>query len=447
MRTFALKRKPAEAAKSTQPARRGPALSGQSHGIRPIPHLQRTMGRAAPPLLQTRPGSSDTGLAASTPIGHDRSGNSAHSMDGLRIGSPSDSLEREADRVADRVMKTGHRDAVDVPTRRAADAATVRRTAVSPFSMADGRIVDDEGEQLQAKADGAVAAHAGPAASAKVEAAVSRPCTGLPATARAFMESRFGHDFGHVRIHADEPAAEAARSVNARAFTIGASIVFARGQYLPDSPAGRWLLAHELTHVLQQGKAAAAVNSPAGSRPTIGDDAEPATLRRVQWSTAQDTGRNSYPWGSGPKGDVYEVETDAGTKIPAWKPHDGRTYWCHGYTFGGAAASGGPFSVWGSSVPTVLKDDGWQRAFSCVAQAKDILVFAANNVAHSGIVHSTFEPGGIVDESTSMLDSKWGQLALNRSSWATNAKQYGRYQVFSKSPAFGPCAGKGANEG
>lgn len=415
MRTFAPRPKPAEAAKSRRSARRGRALSVESRGLRPIPHLEGTSS-------------------------------SARSTDALRIGSASDALERDANRVADEVMKAGHGDAVAVPTPPAADAGTVRRTPVSPFSMADGRIVD-EGEQLQAKADRGSAAHAGPAAAAKVGAALSRASGRLPDATRAIMESRFGHDFGHVRIHADEPAAAAARSVNAHAFTMGSSIVFGRGQYVPQSPAGRWLLAHELAHVVQQG--AAAVDAPArasGSRPTVGDDAGPATLRRVQWSTAQDTGEDSYPWGSGPKGDVYEVETDAGTKIPAWKPHDGRTYWCHGYTFGGPAASGGPFSIWGSSVPTVLRDDGWQRAFSCVAQPKDILVFAANNVAHSGIVHSAFEPGGIVDEGTSMLDSKWGQLALNRSSWARNAKQYGRYQVFSKNPAYGPCAGKGANE-
>lgn len=190
----------------------------------------------------------------------------------------------------------------------------------------------------------------------------------------------------------------------------------------------------------------AAADSPAQasrSRPTIGNDHGPPTQRRVKWSTAQDTSRDSYPWkDSGPKGDVYEVETDAGTKIPAWKPHDGATYWCHGYTFGGVAASGGPFSIPGNSVPTVLRDCGWKRAYSCVAQPKDILIF----IAHSGIVHSAFAPGGIVDESTSMLESKWGQRPFNRRSWAINARQYGRYKVFSKNPAFGPCAGKGANE-
>jgi outer membrane protein OmpA-like peptidoglycan-associated protein len=74
----------------------------------------------------------------------------------------------------------------------------------------------------------------------------------LPEEVRAFMEPRFGHDFSRVRIHADAQAAEEARALNARAYTIGEEIVFGQGEYAPQSEAGRWLLAHELTHVVQQ---------------------------------------------------------------------------------------------------------------------------------------------------------------------------------------------------
>jgi hypothetical protein len=66
------------------------------------------------------------------------------------------------------------------------------------------------------------------------------------------MESRFGHDFGHVRVHTDTKAAESARSVTAQAFTGGHNIVFGEGQYSPFTGAGRKLLAHELAHVVQQ---------------------------------------------------------------------------------------------------------------------------------------------------------------------------------------------------
>lgn len=77
---------------------------------------------------------------------------------------------------------------------------------------------------------------------------------GLPldCETRAFMEPRFGHDFSHVRVHTDARAAESARAVNALAYTVERDLVFAAGQYAPHSISGRKLVAHELTHVVQQ---------------------------------------------------------------------------------------------------------------------------------------------------------------------------------------------------
>lgn len=69
---------------------------------------------------------------------------------------------------------------------------------------------------------------------------------------RADMEGRFGHDFGDVRIHNDAAANHSAKSVNAQAFTVGSDIVFQRDKYDPGSAAGKHMLAHELTHVVQQ---------------------------------------------------------------------------------------------------------------------------------------------------------------------------------------------------
>jgi hypothetical protein len=74
----------------------------------------------------------------------------------------------------------------------------------------------------------------------------------LDRDARALMEPRFGHDFSRVRIHNDARAASAARAANAHAFTVGQDIVFDRGQFDTGSKAGQQLLAHELTHTLQQ---------------------------------------------------------------------------------------------------------------------------------------------------------------------------------------------------
>jgi Domain of unknown function (DUF4157)/Predicted lipoprotein of unknown function (DUF2380) len=74
----------------------------------------------------------------------------------------------------------------------------------------------------------------------------------MPEETSAFFGMRFGHDFSRVRIHSDGQAAESANSVQARAFTLGNHVVFAAGQYNPHSYQGRSLLAHELTHVIQQ---------------------------------------------------------------------------------------------------------------------------------------------------------------------------------------------------
>ncbi|MCK9621371.1 MAG: DUF4157 domain-containing protein [Methylobacter sp.] len=81
----------------------------------------------------------------------------------------------------------------------------------------------------------------------------------LDAGTRAFMESRFGFDFSQVRVHTDSSSAEAAGSVNARAYTLGSDVVFASGQYSPATDSGRRLLAHELTHVVQQDSGTARV--------------------------------------------------------------------------------------------------------------------------------------------------------------------------------------------
>src|SRR6185369_2249057 len=85
-----------------------------------------------------------------------------------------------------------------------------------------------------------------------VHQALRRPGNPLDASTRSRMESRFGHNFGSVRVHHDSLADQSARSVHADAYTVGPNVVFASGKYSPATPAGQRLLAHELTHVLQQ---------------------------------------------------------------------------------------------------------------------------------------------------------------------------------------------------
>lgn len=90
-----------------------------------------------------------------------------------------------------------------------------------------------------------------PPIAADVLRACGRP---LDAGTRAFMEPRLGHDFGAVRVHDDPAAARSAEAVHAAAYTVGRHVVFAAGRYAPGGSQGRALLAHELTHVVQQSR-------------------------------------------------------------------------------------------------------------------------------------------------------------------------------------------------
>jgi hypothetical protein len=92
-------------------------------------------------------------------------------------------------------------------------------------------------------------------AGSAVSHVLATPGQSLDRATNKFFSARFGHDFANVRIHADAEAAESARAVNALAYTVGRDVVFAAGQYAPNTGAGQQLLAHELTHVVQQGGA------------------------------------------------------------------------------------------------------------------------------------------------------------------------------------------------
>jgi len=106
-------------------------------------------------------------------------------------------------------------------------------------------------EAVQKKGNGA-----GPsvvAAPSLVSSVIGDAGMPLDSGVRSGMESRFGQDFGNVRVHTDPRAAESARAIDAKAYTVGNHIVFGSGAYDPSSPHGQHLLAHELTHTVQQG--------------------------------------------------------------------------------------------------------------------------------------------------------------------------------------------------
>lgn len=106
---------------------------------------------------------------------------------------------------------------------------------------------------LQRKPAGAEAAVA---STESVNEILRGPGDPLDAATREYMESRFGHDFSRVRVHADRSAGESARAVDALAYTVGRDVVFAPGQYAPATTTGRRLIAHELAHVVQQSSGA-----------------------------------------------------------------------------------------------------------------------------------------------------------------------------------------------
>jgi hypothetical protein len=139
----------------------------------------------------------------------------------LTVGASNDPLEQEADRVADQVM--------------AAPAHSV-------VSGAPLRIQRYTG-QVTGQADTA------PASVDHVIASSGRP---LEPALRQDMEQRFGHDFSRVRVHSGGAAEQSAREVNATAYTVGHNIVFGARRFVPGTHEGRRLIAHELTHVVQQ---------------------------------------------------------------------------------------------------------------------------------------------------------------------------------------------------
>lgn len=192
----------------------------------------------------------------------------------LEVGAVDDPLEHEADHVADQVMRAPARVApIDGKTSEASaqspavySSASSRAAVVQRQCSCGGscdecksRQRDDEHGKVQRKAAapqisslGLSTTSSGITASPIVNEVLRSPGQPLDAATRAFMEPRFGHDFSRVRIHTDAAAEQSARDVNARAYTAGNHVVFAAGRFAPQTHEGRRLVAHELSHVVQQ---------------------------------------------------------------------------------------------------------------------------------------------------------------------------------------------------
>jgi uncharacterized protein DUF4157 len=145
-----------------------------------------------------------------------------------------------------------------------------------------------------------------------VHEVLQTPGSPLETGTRKFMESRFNHDFSNVRIHRDVRAAESANAVSAHAYTVGHNVVFASGQYAPGTERGKRLLAHELTHVIQQGGVAPSADLRLGSPNGLSErDAESSAAR-----VANGEGARVRPISGGSP----RIDRDLATPHPKVKP-------------------------------------------------------------------------------------------------------------------------------
>jgi hypothetical protein len=235
----------------------------------PAPELRRKPLSWQPPLIQAK-------LTPGEP---------------LTIGRPGDMYEQEADRVAEQVMRMPQphlqrqtepeeEDEETLQTKPLAAQITplVQRqeaegeeredeeeepiqakplaAQITPLVQrqeGEGEEEEEEEQPIQAKPARGSAPRVGPGLATQIRflKGGGRP---LSRAQRGFFEPRFGYDFGRVRVHTDNRAIMLARSVNARAFLHGSDICFNQREYCPATTSGKRLLAHELVHVVQQGR-------------------------------------------------------------------------------------------------------------------------------------------------------------------------------------------------
>ena len=210
----------------------------------------------------------------------------------LRIGKSGDRYEREADRVADEVMRMSELQVQRTPDEEEEQIQTTQLAKqITPLvqrqveeetilvNLVNERRVQRQERDLDGKEEEYIQSEQLPVSTPKLldlPARINSLRIGgqpLSETTRSFFESRLRYDFSQVHIHSDGEAAELARDVKARAFTIGHDIVFGEAQYAPSTVSGRKLLGHELVHVVQQND---------GNAPSLQREISPATPSWLQ---------------------------------------------------------------------------------------------------------------------------------------------------------------------
>lgn len=252
-------RKPAVAERRAPAAARVSPVAATAHPAPAARALQQRLGnrgtQAVAGRIVARSSAPSAAPANATRIGS------------LSISEPDDAHEREADSVADKVMRMAEPPPT-VPAPRGLPGTVIQRRCTECEE-------EGSGPKVQRKKSSASAAHITPSVSASINA-LKGGGQPLPVSTRTFFEPRFGTDFSGVRVHTDAHAARTASSISAKAFTVGRDIAFGVGEFSPHSRAGRHLLAHELTHVVQQDRSIARTTvqrDPQDPTPAPKDDA------------------------------------------------------------------------------------------------------------------------------------------------------------------------------
>jgi hypothetical protein len=167
----------------------------------------------------------------------------------LTVNEPGDHYEQEADAMADRVMRMAAPATNDDAFFKPANNTLQRKC----------QACEDEEKHVHRKESDGNGVQGGHDLDNYVSSLGSSGQS-MPESSKSFFEPRFGHDFSGVKIHTGEVAAKSAQSINALAYTTGNNIVFNSGQFAPETDSGKKLMAHELTHVVQQGGAGQANN-------------------------------------------------------------------------------------------------------------------------------------------------------------------------------------------
>src|SRR5215212_8558685 len=209
-------------------------LKGNS--LDPIFHLQQAIGNQAVQRLMS---SNDTakGFDFAKIINQPK----------LKVSQPNDAYEQEADKLAENLMSMTNDNPI-ASTLSHKEEKIDRKCATCEMKEKEKK---EEKLKISRKPSNTPILEESDEISNEISNIRSDSGIPLDRSTREFMESRFGYDFSNVRIHTYEKAAKSAQSVNALAYTIGNDIVFG-GQYLSECESGRKLLAHELTHVVQQ---------------------------------------------------------------------------------------------------------------------------------------------------------------------------------------------------